>query len=139
ALLSHSGSRSVGFKIANTYSRLAMETHPNIDPKVRHLSWLPLDSEAGQEYWHSMELAGRFASANHHVIHHRVAGAVGLRESVVVENHHNFAWRERLADGRKAIVHRKGATPAGPGEMGVIPGSMGDAGYVIRGKGLPES
>ena len=86
-----------------------------------------------------MELAGRFASANHSIIHHRVANAVGLQESAVVENHHNFAWAEKLSDGRDVIVHRKGATPAGAGVLGVIPGSMGDAGYVVRGRGVPES
>jgi tRNA-splicing ligase RtcB len=139
ALLSHSGSRSVGFKIADFYSKMAMEKHPGLDKSARHLSWLTLDSEEGQEYWLSMELAGRFASANHYVIHHRVAAAVGLKELVVVENHHNFAWIESLPDGRNVIVHRKGATPAGPGVLGVIPGSMGDAGYVVRGKGLADS
>ncbi len=139
ALLSHSGSRSVGFKIADRYSKLAMELHPDLDKNVRHLAWLSLDSEEGQEYWLSMELAGRFASANHYVIHHRVAQAVGLKEAAVVENHHNFAWNEKLPDGRNVIVHRKGATPAGRGVLGVIPGSMGDAGYVVRGRGVSES
>jgi tRNA-splicing ligase RtcB len=61
ALLSHSGSRSVGFKVADRYSKLAMEVHPDLDKSVRHLAWLSLDSEEGQEYWLSMELAGRFA------------------------------------------------------------------------------
>jgi tRNA-splicing ligase RtcB len=139
SLLSHSGSRSVGFKIADRYSKLAMDKHPDLDKVVKHLAWLSLDSEEGQEYWLSMELAGRFASANHYVIHHRVAQAVGLKEAAVVENHHNFAWKEKLADGRDVIVHRKGATPAGIGVLGVIPGSMGDAGYVVRGKGVRES
>jgi tRNA-splicing ligase RtcB (3'-phosphate/5'-hydroxy nucleic acid ligase) len=139
ALLSHSGSRGVGFKIANTYSDLARRLHPQLDQSLRHLSWLPLDAEAGQEYWLSMELAGRFASANHYVIHHRVAAAVGLKEIAYVENHHNFAWNESLPDGIKAIVHRKGATPAGPGVLGVIPGSMGDAGYLVRGKGMANA
>ena len=139
ALLSHSGSRSVGFKIADRYSKLAMEKHPDLDKSIRQLAWLSLDSEDGQEYWLSMELAGKFASANHYVIHHRVAEAVGLKEALIVENHHNFAWEEKLADGRSAIVHRKGATPAGAGILGVIPGSMGDAGYVVRGKGVSES
>ena len=139
ALLSHSGSRSVGFKIADRYSKLAMEKHPDLDKSVRHLAWLSLDSEEGQEYWLSMELAGRFASANHYIIHHRVAQAVGLKEAAVVENHHNFAWNEKLPDGRNVIVHRKGATPAGAGVLGVIPGSMGDAGYVVRGRGVSES
>jgi tRNA-splicing ligase RtcB len=139
ALLSHSGSRGVGFKIADRYSKLAVEKHPDLDKSVRHLAWLSLDTEEGQEYWLSMELAGRFASANHYVIHHRVAEAVGLKEAAVIENHHNFAWREKLADGREVIVHRKGATPAGAGVLGVIPGSMGDAGYVVRGRGVGES
>ena len=139
ALLSHSGSRGVGFKIADRYSKLAMDLHPELDKSVRHLAWLSLDSAEGQEYWLSMELAGRFASANHYVIHHRVAAAVGLKEIAVVENHHNFAWKEQLPDGRAVIVHRKGATPADVGVLGVIPGSMGDAGYLVRGKGLAES
>ncbi len=139
ALLSHSGSRGVGFQIANTYTEIARRLHPTLDQSLRHLSWLPLDTEPGQEYWLSMELAGRFASANHYVIHHRVAGAMGLKEIAHVENHHNFAWSETLADGTSAIVHRKGATPAGPGVLGIIPGSMGDAGYLVRGKGVASS
>jgi tRNA-splicing ligase RtcB len=145
ALLSHSGSRAVGFKIATYYSKLATELHPNLDARVRHLAWLPLDSEAGQEYWLSMELAGRFASASHALIHRRVTQAVHLKEALVVENHHNFAWRERLDAtpnaevGTEVIVHRKGATPAGRGVLGVIPGSMGDAGFVVAGRGDPAS
>ncbi|MBK8420179.1 RtcB family protein, partial [Candidatus Villigracilis saccharophilus] len=103
------------------------------------MAWLSLDSEDGQEYWLSMELAGKFASANHNIIHHRVAAAVGLKEVAVVENHHNFAWKEKLSDGRTVIVHRKGATPAGVGVLGIIPGSMGDAGYLVRGKGVASS
>lgn len=139
ALLSHSGSRGVGAKIADRFSKLAMEKHPELDKSVRHLAWLALESEDGQEYWLSMELAGKFASANHFIIHKRVAAAVGLKEIAVVENHHNFAWAETLSDGRQVIVHRKGATPAGIGVLGVIPGSMGDAGYVVRGRGVRES
>jgi tRNA-splicing ligase RtcB len=139
ALLSHSGSRGVGFKIANTYTETARRMHPSLDKSVQHLAWLPLASEAGQEYWTAMELAGRFASANHNVIHHRVAKAAGLHEMASVENYHNFAHREELPDGSPVIVHRKGATPAGRGVLGIIPGSMGDAGYVVRGKGEGSS
>lgn len=142
ALLSHSGSRAVGFKIANHYSKLAMELHPKLDSAVRHLAWLPLDWQPGQEYWLSMELAGRYAAANHEVIHQRVAKAVGLKPILSVENHHNFAWIETIpapagfqGNERKVFVHRKGATPAGAGVLGIIPGSMGDPGYLVRGKG----
>jgi tRNA-splicing ligase RtcB len=134
ALLSHSGSRGVGFKIANRYSRIAKEKHPKLEGSVADLAWLDLDSEEGEEYWLSMQLAGRFASANHAVIHDKIAGALGEEVLAKVENHHNYAWVEEVG-GREAIVHRKGATPAGRGVMGVIPGSMGDPGYVVRGKG----
>ncbi len=139
ALLSHSGSRGVGAKVADRFSKIAREKHPDLDPSVKHLAWLSLDSEDGQEYWLSMELAGRFASANHYIIHKRLAAAVGLKEAAVVENHHNFAWHETLPDGRNVVVHRKGATPAGKGVFGIIPGSMGDAGYLVRGRGVENS
>jgi tRNA-splicing ligase RtcB len=139
ALLSHSGSRAVGFKIANEFSRLAMSLHPKLDQVVKHLAWLDLDSDAGREYWLSMELAGRFAAANHAIIHSRVSKAAGMKEVAHVENHHNFAWKEAMADGSEAVVHRKGATPAGEGVLGIIPGSMGDPGFVVRGKGKIES
>ncbi|HEX8982888.1 MAG TPA: RtcB family protein [Ktedonobacterales bacterium] len=139
ALLSHSGSRSVGFKIANTFTDVAVRERMGLSSEVRHLAWLSLNSEAGQEYWLSMELAGRFASANHYTIHRRVAAAVGLKEVAVVENHHNYAWREALPDGTEVIVHRKGATPASSDTLGIIPGSMGDAGYVVRGRGAAAS
>ncbi len=142
ALLSHSGSRGVGFKIADYYTKLAMSQLSTLDDEVKHLAWLGLDTEAGQEYWEAMDLAGRFASANHHVIHERIARAAGLTPIATVENHHNFAWREKIMVNDcevEAIVHRKGATPAGQGVLGVIPGTMADLGYVVVGKGCKES
>jgi len=138
ALLSHSGSRGVGFKIANRYSKIAKEKHPRLEGSVADLAWLDLESEEGEEYWLSMQLAGRFASANHAVIHDKISKALGEDVLAKVENHHNYAWVEEVG-GREAIVHRKGATPAGRGVMGVIPGSMGDPGYVVRGKGDERS
>jgi tRNA-splicing ligase RtcB len=142
ALLTHSGSRGVGFQIANHYSTLARDAHPELMKRggdLAHLGWLDLASEAGQEYWLAMELAGRFASANHRVIHRLIATAAGVKPLAVVENHHNYAWRHRLPDGREVILHRKGATPAGAGVLGVIPGNMADPGYVVRGKGYVAS
>ena len=138
ALLSHSGSRGVGFKIANRYSKIAKEKHPRLAGEVADLAWLDLGSEEGEEYWLSMQLAGRFASANHAVIHDKISKALGEDVLAKVENHHNFAWIEEVG-GKEAVVHRKGATPAGRGVMGVIPGSMGDPGYVVRGKGEERS
>src|SRR4030095_3711807 len=86
---------------------------------------------------------GRYAAANHELIHASIARALGVGVMLDIENHHNFAWRERhqLPDGSEAelIVHRKGATPAGAGVLGIIPGSMGTPGYVVRGKGIASS
>ncbi len=137
ALLSHSGSRGPGSKVADYYSKWAMSRHQNMPRELRQLAWLDLDS-AGAEYWAAMELMGRFASANHHVIHRQIVDALGAELIIQVENHHNFAWRE-VHNGREVIVHRKGATPAGQGVLGIIPGSMATPGYLIEGRGDPAS
>jgi tRNA-splicing ligase RtcB len=134
ALLSHSGSRGTGASVADHYCRLARELRPELPRELIHLAWLDLNSEPGQEYWAAMELMGRYAAANHAVIHRMIARNLGARVLLDVENHHNFAWRERHGGG-DVIVHRKGATPAGPGVLGIIPGSMGAPGYVVRGRG----
>lgn len=138
ALLSHSGSRGIGHKIANHYSKLAMKLHPHLPKNIKHLAWFDMESEAGQEYWLAMNLAGKFAAANHEVIHQRIADATGFEVLGSAENHHNFAWKEQV-DGKELIVHRKGATPAGHGVLGIIPGSMGDPGYVVSGRGNQAS
>jgi len=139
ALLSHSGSRGLGANVATHYTKVAQQQHPKLEKGYKELAWLHLDSSSGAEYWLAMNLAGEYASANHAVIHERVLAAVGLEAAAHVENHHNFAWKEQLADGGEVIVHRKGATPAGAGVLGVIPGSMGDPGYVVRGLGNADS
>ena len=138
ALLSHSGSRGFGANIARHYTKIAMD-HCRLPAEARHLAWLDLDSEAGAEYWAAMNLAGDYASACHHQIHERMA--VGLRESplAMIENHHNFAWKEKDTFGNEIIVHRKGATPAGLGVLGIIPGSMATPGFIVRGKGESAS
>ncbi|MGZ3811106.1 MAG: RtcB family protein [Mucilaginibacter sp.] len=134
ALLSHSGSRGFGGSIADYYSKIAM-TKTKLPPEAKHLAWLDLDKEEGQEYWIAMNLAGEYASANHHEIHNKIARALNLNPLMRIENHHNFAWKEQLADGTEVMVHRKGATPAGEGVLGIIPGSMSTPGFVVRGKG----
>lgn len=134
ALLSHSGSRGAGAAIASRYSRLAMERHPELPKELRHLAWLDLEEDAGREYWRLMNLMGEYAAANHAVIHDSIARHLGARIVAGVENHHNFAWKE-THDGREVIVHRKGATPAGEGVLGVIPGSMASPAFVVRGRG----
>jgi len=143
ALLSHSGSRGTGAQVADHYSKVARQAHPELPADLAHLAWLDLASEPGQEYWAAMELMGQYAAANHALIHAHIARALGVEVRLDIENHHNYAWRERhlLADGREAdlIVHRKGATPAGAGVLGIIPGSMGAPGYVVAGRGASSS
>jgi tRNA-splicing ligase RtcB len=142
ALLSHSGSRGTGAKVCDHYSRIAMERHAKLPKELKHLAWLDLDEAAGQEYWAAMNLMGHYAAANHALIHRHIARKLGARVILDIENHHNFAWKERhVIEGveREVIVHRKGATPAGVGVLGIIPGSMASPGFVVRGKGDPES
>jgi tRNA-splicing ligase RtcB len=142
ALLSHSGSRGTGAAVCDHYSRLAMARCPDLPRDMRHLAWLPLASEEGREYWAAMHLMGRYAAANHAVIHRHVTRALGARVILDIENHHNFAWEEEhLIDGavRRVVVHRKGATPAAPGTLGIIPGSMAAPGFVVRGRGVAAS
>lgn len=139
ALLSHSGSRGTGASVCSTYSAIARARLPRkYHDLFPYLAWLEMESEAGQEYWAAMNLMGDYAAANHDVIHRNVTKLLGARIVAGVENHHNFAWKERHGD-REVIVHRKGATPAGKGVLGVIPGSMATPGYVVRGRGETSS
>jgi tRNA-splicing ligase RtcB len=138
ALLSHSGSRGTGAAICNHYSKLAVQLHPDLPHEISRLAWLDLDSEPGQEYWNAMELMGQYAAANHAVIHQSIAANLGAEVLLDVENHHNFAWKEHHF-GQDVIVHRKGATPASTGTLGIIPGSMAAPGFLVRGKGNPLS
>lgn len=138
ALLSHSGSRSLGANIAQHYTKVAMDKC-KLPQEARSLAWLDLDSEAGAEYWRAMNLAGNYAKACHDRIHENLCHALGLSVLRKVENHHNFAWKEKLDDGHEYIVHRKGATPAAKDVLGIIPGSMTAPGYIVSGMGNTAS
>lgn len=138
ALLSHSGSRGMGAKLALHYTDLAMK-ECRLPKALKSLAWLDLRHDAGREYWAAMTLAGDYAAACHDDIHARIGKSLGHRSIIRVENHHNFAWKDTLPDGREVIVHRKGATPAAKGELGIIPGSMADPGFIVRGLGNPAS
>src|SRR5678816_2898036 len=136
-LLSHSGSRALGANIANHYTKIAISKR-RLTKEEKNLAWLSLDEEEGIEYWNAMSLAGDYASACHHVIHDKIAKQLGRRPMKMVENHHNFAWKE-MHDGKEVIVHRKGATPAGKDVLGIIPGSMTAPGFIVKGKGEEAS
>ncbi|MEP6746912.1 MAG: RtcB family protein [Bacteroidota bacterium] len=132
-LLSHSGSRALGANVANYYTKIAIDKR-RLPQEAKNLAWLTLDEEAGMEYWIAMNLAGDYASACHHIIHSKIAKQLGREPVKMVENHHNFAWKEKW-QGRDVIVHRKGATPAGKDVLGIIPGSMTADGFIVKGKG----
>lgn len=138
ALLSHSGSRGSGHKIATHYSEAARRLRPELGKELAHLAWLDLDTELGDEYWRAMELMGHYASANHDLVHRMILRNLGATAIKDIENHHNFAWKETYK-GENVVTHRKGATPAAEGVVGIIPGSMAAPGFVIRGKGNPDS
>ena len=133
ALLTHSGSRGLGATLAGHYTKLAKEIC-KLPREAQNLAYLSLDSEEGQEYWMAMNLAGDYASACHQIIHDKLTKAIGGQLITKVENHHNFAWKEKY-NHEDVIVHRKGATPASKGVMGIIPGSMTAPGFLVRGKG----
>jgi tRNA-splicing ligase RtcB (3'-phosphate/5'-hydroxy nucleic acid ligase) len=132
-LLSHSGSRALGANIANHYTKIAKQKR-RLPGEANNLAWLSMDEQEGIEYWMAMNLAGDYASACHHIIHEKIAKQLGRKPMKMVENHHNFAWKE-MYEGKEVIVHRKGATPAGKNVLGIIPGSMTADGFVVKGKG----
>lgn len=140
ALLTHSGSRGTGYQIASHYKDIAekktQQDHKGIS---KNYAWLSLDEHEGQEYWNVMQLMGEYASANHELIHKHFAKEAGLQVIGDYENHHNFAWEKEDDEGHKIIIHRKGATPAEKGVIGIIPGSMGTPSYLVEGLGKKES
>jgi tRNA-splicing ligase RtcB len=138
AVLSHSGSRNFGANVAQHYTGIA-KSICKLPKGAVNLAWLDLDTEEGDEYWNAMMLAGDYARANHQIIHQKISGALGENPVLTIENHHNFAWKEKLEDGSDVVVHRKGATPAHINVYGVIPGSMTLPAFIVKGKGNLQS
>lgn len=138
AVLSHSGSRNFGSEVCKHYTRIAKDKL-ELSGEAARLAWLELDSEEGQEYWAAMNLAGDYSYANHRIIHRRLAKAFGEKPLAIIENHHNFAWNETLDTGEEIIIHRKGATPAGVGDVGIIPGTMASPAFIVTGKGNEDA
>jgi len=147
-LMLHSGSRNFGYKIAQEYNRRAMDLcarwHSALPPGKGEdsLPFLPIGLRDGREYIEAMNFALRFARANRDMMMSVVERKFGKRTGAeVLERiniHHNFAAIEKHF-GRWVWVHRKGATQARDGQMGIIPGSMGTSSYIVRGLGNKES
>ncbi len=138
AFLTHSGSRGAGAKIADHFSKLAKRLHPELGRPLNNLAWLDIQQPEGIEYFNAMTLMEKYSAANHEIIHDSVLSLIGEKAVTTVENIHNFAWKEKIGL-QNVIVHRKGATPADIGDIGIIPGSMADPGFIVRGLGNDES
>lgn len=144
-LMVHSGSRNFGYKIAEYYNKIAKELNKTLKlvPAKQDLDGLYIDSPEGQEYFEAMNFALDFAAENRrqllndfYSIFKEETGSEKILQQVAI--HHNYAAIEEHG-GKELIVHRKGATRARLGELGIIPGSMGTPSYIVEGLGNDES
>jgi tRNA-splicing ligase RtcB len=132
----HFGSRGFGHAVASAFLAMGQGLRWDARAPEREVL-LDLAQPLGHDYWHLMNLAGRYAYAGREWVARKVVALMGAREVELVHNHHNFAWRETHAspDGgeEELVVVRKGATPAFPGQAGFVGGSMGDDAVIVRG------
>jgi tRNA-splicing ligase RtcB (3'-phosphate/5'-hydroxy nucleic acid ligase) len=148
-LMLHSGSRNLGLQVAKMYNdgakRMNEKWFSKVDP-AWDLAFLPLDDMAGQQYMAEMQSAVDFAVKNrmammlklNEILQYHFPNMWDKGQPVIIQSPHNFARQEHHG-GRNVIVHRKGATPAYPGQVCIIPGSQGTASYIGEGLGNPES
>ncbi|MCX6639158.1 MAG: RtcB family protein [bacterium] len=136
----HSGSRNIGKQTAEFFHKRAKEvTHKlRTELPTSELSFLPLETQAGQDYLDAMNWCLDFARENRQCMMDSVMEILESTPLQELDIHHNYAAREKHF-GRQVWIHRKGATLAADGELGIIPGSMGSSSYIVRGKGNPES
>ncbi len=142
----HSGSRNLGFKVAKYYNDLAISLnekwHTGI-PKEWQLAFLPIDCIEGASYIDEMKYCVDFAFANRRLMMDRVKACIvdnvaDITFGDMINIAHNYAAMENHF-GENVMVHRKGATKAYGGQLGIIPGSQGTASYIVKGKGEKES
>ncbi len=141
----HSGSRNLGYTIAQYYNKLAIglneQWHSQV-PKKWELAFLPLDTNEGRAYMREMNYAVEYAFANRKLMMDRIMNIIESFESVkfasMINIAHNYAAMENHF-GQNVMVHRKGATLARKGTMGIIPGSQGTKSYIVEGLGNPDS
>ncbi|MDM8537102.1 RtcB family protein [Desulfobacterales bacterium HSG17] len=145
-IMVHSGSRNLGKQIADHYNRLAIKLNKRWHSKIPEkwqLAFLPLDTEQGQLYKNEMEYCVEFALANRKLMMDRIKLAfqavipeVNFEDFINIA--HNYAALENHFS-KNVMVHRKGATQAFEGQIGIIPGSQGTNSYIVKGKGNPDS
>jgi tRNA-splicing ligase RtcB len=145
-IMIHSGSRNLGKKVCDHYNKIAKELnglyHSVVDPKW-DLAFLPLDSEPGRAYMSEMQYCVDFALANRKLMAENIKKVfavhiAGIEFEDEINIAHNYARLENHY-GKNVLVHRKGATAAYDGQLGIIPGSQGTSSYIVKGKGNIES
>lgn len=144
----HSGSRNFGLKIAKHYNKVAQELctmwYSNIPPIKGEdgLAFLPTDSAEAKEYIEAMNFALKFAKESRKKMMSDICSCayevLGCKPEEEINIHHNYAALENHF-GNNVWIHRKGATSAKLGELGIIPGSQGTASYITKGKGNIDS
>ncbi|MGH7720647.1 MAG: RtcB family protein [Gemmatimonadaceae bacterium] len=130
----HFGSRGFGHTVASAFLALGQGKAWGERVPEREVL-LDIAQPMGHDYWHLMNLAGRYAYAGREWVVRKVVSIFGGAELELVHNHHNFAWKETHG-GEELVVVRKGATPAFPGQTGFVGGSMGDDAVIVRGTTL---
>jgi tRNA-splicing ligase RtcB len=144
-IMVHSGSRNMGFTVANHYHKKAVEeTKKRKDEYVpKDLSYFLRGTEEYESYYNEMNYCIEFALNNRKLMMERIKEAFtdvipGIEFSNFINKPHNFAAMETHF-GEEVMVHRKGATRAEKGEWGMIPGSQGTSSFLVKGKGNPLS
>lgn len=145
-IMLHSGSRNLGKRVGDYYdaiaSRLNSQWHSAVSPSM-NLAFLPAETPEFKAYWDEMNFCVDFAFANRQLMMQRLKEAVAdaypdaTFEPMINIAHNYAAWENHF--GKDVIVHRKGATYAGVGTTGIIPGSQGTASYIVEGLGNPDS
>lgn len=132
----HFGSRGFGHRTATGFLNLSKDLDFNAgninDPMEQPPTLFDLNSELGDMYYRAMKLAGRYAYAGRDYVINKVLDIIGAEATFEVHNHHNYAWKEEHF-GKEYIVVRKGATPAAPGQLGFVGGSMADISVILQG------
>ncbi|MFA6654033.1 MAG: RtcB family protein, partial [Candidatus Delongbacteria bacterium] len=146
-IMIHSGSRNLGFKVAEHYNKKAIKLNKKwFSNTQKELNFLPIDSEEGQAYIREMEYCIEYALANRKLMMDRVTKifenlwneGVNISFDPMINIAHNYTQLENHYN-ENVWVHRKGATSAREGEIGIIPGSQGTKSYIVEGLGNQES
>jgi tRNA-splicing ligase RtcB len=147
-IMLHSGSRGVGNVIGRHFIEVAKTEMERLDVRLPHrdLAYLTEGTESFSAYWQALTWAQEYAHVNRaemlDLVVKALSGRVGLPpftlKQQAVNCHHNYATLEDV-DGVQVYMTRKGAIRAGAGELGIIPGSMGQRSYIVRGRGSEES